>query len=253
MTPKITIRKGFYWELLDNKGNTVLGLDEKIESIEKIDEDIVVIQKKGLMGLADSTGIILPCEYNSIKLWSPGILHIIQSKVHFLTDRTGKHRISQCYGNIDKLENGKARVSIGPLIGYINDKGLQIPEHEIALEDGSIKYMFMGKWRIRSAEGEQLLKRHYAEIASYKGFYCGIDDGKIEITECKTSNTVYFFALKYGEEDNSFLFKSDGLVLHVLKSKVKSIWKGEIPDSANLIITKMNIKNAKVYAEPYIH
>ena len=247
------VKKLGYWELLNNLGNRILGLSERIEFVKQLDDSIFVIQKKGLEGLADRTGIILPCEYNSIQLWSPGILHIIQSNVQFLTDRTGKHRISQCYGKIDKLENGIARVSIGPLIGYINDKGLQIPEHEIVLEDGSIKYMFMGKWRIRSAEGEQLLKRHYAEIASYEGFYYGIDSGKIEITECKTTNTVYFQSVKCGEDRNSFLFKTDGVVVHVLKSKVKSIWKEQIPDSANLIISNINNRSKKVYAVPFIH
>lgn len=100
----------------------------------------MLIQQHSSFGMVNENGFVLSCCYKSITLWAQKYLKVEDFNSEYLVDETGK-RISSNYRLIGKPENGKAKVVLDRRIGYIDETGQPIPEYEMQLSDGSIKYL----------------------------------------------------------------------------------------------------------------
>lgn len=249
-----------YWELVNHEGKTILSRKEKITEVKKIYGDLVLIQQHSSFGMVNENGFVLSCCYKSITLWAQKYLKVEDFNSEYLVDETGK-RISSNYRLIGKPENGKAKVVLDRRIGYIDETGQPIPEYEIQLSDGSIKYLFMGKWGIRNSKGQTTLACSYDEITSYHGYYYVIADGRISKTNGKTTNIVPFKGAKTRESDKTIVFNVGGKDFLVPRDISTRYWNGNVPEYADLIIKNFHketsgrgwLRNTQlhVYAKPY--
>lgn len=163
--------------------------------------------------------------------------------------------------SIGGLNKGKARVVIEGKNAEIDAKGHLVPEIEIQLSNGSVKYFFMGKWGVRNSKGQTTLECSYEEITTYHGYYYVIADGRITKTNWKTTNIVPAKGTKIKESDKTIVFNVGGKEFLVPRTIATQYWNENIPESADLIIKNFHketsgrgwLRNTQlyVYAKPY--
>lgn len=249
-----------YWELVNQEGKMILSRKDRIMEVEQLMGDLVVIRQHFNSGLVNSNGIILQCNHKSVSLWTSNIIKVEDFNSEYLVDTLGK-RISSDYRQISKLENGKAKVLLNNCFGYIDENGQPIPEKEIQLSNGSVKYLFIGKWGVRNSKGQTTLECSYDEITTYHGYYYVLADRRITKTNWKTTNIVPAKGTKTKETDKTVVFDVGGKDFLVPKTIATQYWKDNIPDSADLIIKNFHketsgrgwLRNTQlyVYAKPY--
>ncbi len=249
-----------YWELANQEGKIILSRKERITEIEQLIVNLIVIHRHSNSGLVDANGIIIPCNHKSISLWAESIIKVEDVSCEYLVDFSGK-RVSSNYSQICALENDKAKVLLNNCFGYIDKNGKPVTEKEIQLSDGSIKYLFMGKWGIRNSKGQTTLDCLYDEITTYHGYYYVIADKKITKTNRKTTNIVPVKGVKTRESDKTIVFNVAGKDFLVPRDISTQYWNGNIPEYADLIIKYFHketsgrgwLRNTQlhVYAKPY--
>ena len=249
-----------YWELANQEGKTILSRKDRIMEVNQLVGDLVAIHQHFKSGLVNSNGIILPCNYRSVSLWTSNIIKVEDFNSEYLIDTSGK-RISSNYRQISKLENGRAKVLLNNCYGYINENGQPIPEKEIQLSNGSVKYFFMGKWGIRNSKGQTTLECSYDEITTYHGYYYVLADRRITKTNWKTTNIVPVKGTKTRESDKTIVFDVGGKDFLVPREIASQYWNDGVPKSADLIIKNFHkessgkgwLRNTQlhVYAKPY--
>lgn len=248
------------WELVNQEGKIVLSREKRVSEVVSLFGDLVVIQEQHYFGLLNATGIIIPCNKRSISLWAPGIIKVQDYNSEYLVDEFGK-RLCPDYNQIGNIENDKAKVISNNQIGYIDEKGEPIPELEIHLSDGGVKYLFMGKWGVRDSKGQTILKCSFDEITTYHGYYYVITDGRIAKTNWETTNIVPAKGIKTRESDKTVIFDIGGKNFLVPKAIAIQYWNDCIPKSTNLIIKNFSRVTSgrgwlrrtqlNVYAKPY--
>ena len=248
------------WELVNQEGKTILSRKDRIIEVNQLIGDLVVIHQHFKYGLVNSNGIILPCNHRSVSLWTLNIIKVEDFNSEYLIDTSGK-RISSDYRQISKLENGRAQVLLNNCYGYINENGQPIPEKEIQLSNGSVKYFFMGKWGVRNSKGQTTLECSYDEITTYHGYYYVVADRRITKTNWKTTNIVPAKGTKTRESDKTIVFNVGGKDFLVPRTIAMQYWNENIPESADLIIKNFHkeasgkgwLRNTQlnVYAKPY--
>lgn len=249
-----------YWELVNKEEKTVLGRNDRIMEVYQLIGDLIVIRKHSGFGLVNSNGIILQCIYNSFSLWTSNIIKVEKFNSEFLIDFSGK-RISSEYKKISKLENDRSKVQLGNRFGFIDKNGQPILEEQIQLSNGSVKYLFMGKWGIQNSKGQTILECSYDEITAYHGFYYVIDDGWIKKTNRKTTNIVPVKGAKKRESDKTIVFNVGGKDFLVPRKIATRYWSESVPEYADLIIKNFHRETngrgwfintqLHVYAKPY--
>lgn len=249
-----------YWELVNREGTTILSRKDRILDVNQLFGDLIVVRQHNNSGLLNSNGIIIPCNHRSISLWAENIIKIGDYNCEYLVDVTGK-RISPTYKQIGDIENGKAKIFSSNSTGYIDEKGQPISEMEIQLPNGSVKYLFMGKWGIRNSKGQTTLECSYDEITTYHGYYYVIVDRRITKTNWKTTNTIPVKGIKTMETDKTIVFNVGGKDFFVPRTIAIQYWKDNIPESAELVIKNFHketygrgwsrCSQLNVYAKPY--
>lgn len=249
-----------YWELVNQEGKTILSRNDRILEVSQLIGDLVVIHQHFKFGLVNSSGIILPCNHRSVSLWTSNIIKVQDFNSEYLIDTSGK-RISSDYRQISKLENGRAQVLLNNCYGYINENGQPIPEKEIQLSNGSVKYFFMGKWGVRNSKGQTTLVCSYDEITTYHGYYYVLVDRRITKTNWKTMNIVPVKGTKTRESDKTIVFDVGGKDFLVPREIASQYWNDGVPESADLIIKNFHKETSgkgwhrntqlHVYAKPY--
>jgi hypothetical protein len=249
-----------YWELVNQEGKTILSRNDRILEVSQLIGDLVVIHQHFKFGLVNSSGIILPCNHRSVSLWTSNIIKVEDFNSEYLIDTSGK-RISSDYRQISKLENGRAKVLLNNCYGYINENGQPIPEKEIQLSNGSVKYFFMGKWGVRNSKGQTTLVCSYDEITTYHGYYYVLVDRRITKTNWKTTNIVSVKGTKTRESDKTIVFDVGGKDFLVPREIASQYWNDGVPESADLIIKNFHKETSgkgwhrntqlHVYAKPY--
>lgn len=249
-----------YWELFNQEGKIILSRKERITEIEQLIVNLIVIHRHFNSGLVDANGIIIPCNHKSISLWAESIIKVEDVSCEYLVDFSGK-RVSSNYRQICALENDKAKVLLNNCFGYIDKNGKPVTEKEIQLSNGSIKYLFMGKWGIRNSKGQTTLDCLYDEITTYHGYYYVIADKKITKTNWKTTNIVPVKGVKTRESDKTIVFNVAGKDFLVPRDISTQYWNGNVPEYADLIIKYFHketsgrgwLRNTQlhVYAKPY--
>lgn len=249
-----------YWELVNQEGKTILSRNDRILEVSQLIGDLVVIHQHFKFGLVNSSGIILPCNHRSVSLWTSNIIKVEDFNSEYLIDTSGK-RISSDYRQISKLENGRAQVRLNNCYGYINENGQPIPEKEIQLSNGSVKYFFMGKWGVRNSKGQTTLVCSYDEITTYHGYYYVLVDRRITKTNWKTTNIVSVKGTKTRESDKTIVFDVGGKDFLVPREIASQYWNDGVPESADLIIKNFHKETSgkgwhrntqlHVYAKPY--
>lgn len=249
-----------YWELFNQEGIIILSRKERITEIEQLIEDLIVIHRHFNSGLVNANGIIIPCNHKSISLWTENIIKVGDVSYEYLVDFSGK-RVSSNYRQICVLENDKAKVLLNNSFGYIDKNGQPISEKEIPLSNGSVKYLFMGKWGIRNSKGSTTLECSYDEITTYHGYYYVIDNKKITKTNWKTTNIIPVKGTKTRETDKTIVFNVGGKDFLVPREIATQYWNDSIPEYADLIIKNFHketsgrgwLRNTQlhVYAKPY--
>ena len=250
-----------YWKLTNQEGKDIITYNEEISSITYIDKDLFIIKKHNNFGLAGSNGIIILCQYNSIVPWASGIFKVCSYGYQELKNESGK-TIGNRYDVIGNLENGRAEVRYKGATGHIDAKGMPIPDVEIKLTDGFVKYGFMMKWGLKDSVGKNVLNCEYMDITSFHGYYYAITlDGKLKRTNTKTQNVVPVKGRKIKETKSSIIYNVGNMNLLVRLTMAKKIWNDQIPDTADLLITHINKEHKKsgryhytnlhIYAKPY--
>lgn len=217
-------------------------------------------QERIYYDIIDAKRCIITGNHRSISLWTENIIKIGDYNCAYLVDMTGK-RISSSFRQIGDLENGKAKVISSNRIGYIDEKGQPIPEKEIQLANGSVKYLFMGKWGVRNSKGQTTLECSYDEITTYHGYYYVIVDKRITKTNWKTTNTIPVKGIKTRETDKTIVFNVGGKDFLIPRTIAAQYWKDNTPESADLIIKNFHkdtpgrgwsgYTQLNVYAKPY--
>lgn len=249
-----------YWELVNREGITILSRKDRILDVDQLFGDLIIVRQHYNSGLLNTNGIIIPCNHRSISLWAENIIKIGDYNCEYLVDVTGK-RISPNYKQIDDIENGKAKVFSSNSTGYIDEKGLPISEMEIQLPNGSVKYLFMGKWGIRNSKGQTTLECSYDEITTYHGYYYVIIDRRVTKTNWKTTNVIPVKGEKTRETDKTIVFNVGGKDFLIPRTIATQYWKDNIPESADLVIKNFHKETSgrgwsrctqlNVYAKPY--
>lgn len=250
-----------YWELVNQEGKTILSRKDRILEVNRLHHDLVVIQQYHHFGLVNSNGIIVPCNHSFICLWTEDIVKVRDNKSEYLVDLNGK-RISSIYSQIRALEDGRAEVVLNNCIGHIDAKGQPIPEKEIQLSNGSVKFLFMGKWGVRNSKGQTTLECSYDEITTYHGYYYVIAERRITKTNWKTTNIIPVKGAKIRETDKTIIYNVGGKDFLVPKEIATQYWNDSVPESAELIIKNFHketsgkgwLRNTQlhVYAKPYL-
>ena len=233
-----------FWEIMDDKDTIIIDWKSRITNIENFKEDKVLLQKGDLMGLINHTGkSILSCKYSHISVWANNLILIkngtSSNNRYKLFNENGGIINNFEYDTIDELKDGKASVTIGTYSGYIDEMGQPLPDHEIVLSDGNIKYSIMRKWGLRSPQGETIIKCMNDEITSYKGYYVVLKSNEIEKTNIETTNEIPVIGVKSGATDKSIIFQVAGKDFLVSKSVAKKRWNDNIPDKSELIIINL--------------
>ena len=249
-----------YWELFNQEGKIILSRKERITEVEQLVENFVLIRQHFNSGLVGVNGMIIPCNHKSISLWAESIIKVGDISCEYLVDFSGK-RVSPNYRQIGMLENDRAEVLLNNNFGYIDKNGQPISEKEIQLSNGSVKYLFMGKWGIRNPKGQTTLECLYDEITTYHGYYYVIADKKITKTNLKTTNIVPVKGAKTRESDNTIVFNVGGKDFLVPKQIATQYWNESVPEYADLVIKNFHketsgrgwFRNTQlhVYAKPY--
>ena len=249
-----------YWELVNREGITILSRKDRILDVDQLFGDLIIVRQHYNSELLNTNGIIIPCNHRSISLWAENIIKIGDYNCEYLVDVTGK-RISPNYKQIDDIENGKAKVFSSNSTGYIDEKGLPISEMEIQLPNGSVKYLFMGKWGIRNSKGQTTLECSYDEITTYHGYYYVIIDRRVTKTNWKTTNIIPVKGEKTRETDKTIVFNVGGKDFLIPRTIATQYWKDNIPESADLVIKNFHKETSgrgwsrctqlNVYAKPY--
>ncbi len=241
-----------YWEILDSKGDILLGLEKKISNAESLNNTKIIIEINGYKGVINTDGeTIIVCRNMTIAQWTSNILVVSRKSVYKiiyrLFDETKQEFLQQEYDEIGELIDGKAIVKIGPFSGYIDDKGRPVPDKEIKLADGNIKYSIMGKWGIKTQEGKKVIDCSNDEITTYKGVYVTINKGEVIQTKIETANIIPIIGKKTGIREKSIVFTVAGKDFLVSKSLVQKTWKNNVPIIAELTIINICRLNPKYY------
>lgn len=254
-----------FWELSDSAGNIVWEQRNGITSADSFNDKLIVVETKQGKGLIDSTGkIVLSCSYSSVSIWTNNLILARRgdsSNSHYrLCKENGEVVNNREYDFIEELKEGKAAVKIGSYTGYIDEKGQPLPDNEIALSDGNIKYSIIGKWGIRSPQGTVIIDCTNDEITSYKGYYVVINSSDVDKTNIKTTNVIPVTGVRSGSTEKSIIFNVAGKGFLVSKSMAKKKWGDKVPEKLELIIMNLCLtknrytwkkKKVSVIAKPY--
>lgn len=182
-------------EVLNLDSKILLPITDAIHKIETFVPGYYKLFKKdsGYGLLSVNTPLRIECKYLTINLWTPNILILsflttpsspdrasydynssygikqspeAQTNYKFLTlDGTMTSQYS--YSKIGELIDGKAKAIRGGIQGMLNEKGIEVFDEEVQLNDNLKKKRTFGLWGVVNEESKQILPPFFTDISLY--------------------------------------------------------------------------------------
>lgn len=176
MNNEIVVSKAFgHIEIKSIDGDTLVPLSEGVtETIPFIETFYIIVKedKKGVLNVYDKKYI--ECEFDSIELWSKGILLVSKnhynsspSKTYSLLSLGGESITTKEYTKISSLVDGFADAERNGITGKLDDRGHEVYDKEEPLNNSLIKRRFWGKWEVFDKNEHQVIPSEWDNITLF--------------------------------------------------------------------------------------
>lgn len=176
MNNEIVVSKAFgHIEIKSIDGDILVPLSEGVtETIPFIETFYIIVKegKKGVLNVCDKKYI--ECEFDSIELWSKGILLVSKnhyysspSKTYSLLSLGGESITMKEYTKISSLVDGFADAERNGITGKLDDRGHEVYDKEEPLNNSLIKRRFWGKWEVFDKNEHQVIPSEWDNITLF--------------------------------------------------------------------------------------
>lgn len=160
-----------YIEIRTIDGNILVPLSENITDVKPFIETYFIIVKDGKQGILNvNDKKYIKCEYDSIEVWSKGILLVSKynySKTFSLLSLNGDSITTEEYTKISPLENGFADAERNGVTGRLDANGHEIYDIEESLNDNLVRRRCFGKCGVFDKNGHQILTFQWDDITLF--------------------------------------------------------------------------------------
>lgn len=161
-----------YIEIRTTDGKILVPLSENITEIKPLIKSYYIIVKDGKQGVLNVNDQIYAIyEYDSIELWTEGILLVSKYQNHASTYKTfclislnGKSITTEEYTRISPVENGFADAERNGIKGKLDANGHVVYDKEEPLNDNLIKRKGFEKWGVFDKNEHQILTYQWDDI-----------------------------------------------------------------------------------------
>ncbi len=176
MNNEIIVSKAFgHIEIKSIEGDILIPLSEGVTEIRPFVETFYIIVKEGKQGVLNVRDKKhIECEFDSIELWSKGILLVSKnyyysspSKTYSLLSLGGESITTKEYTKISSLVDGFADAERNGITGKLDDRGHEVYDIEEPLNDRLIKRRFFGKWGVFDKNEHQILPSQWDNITLF--------------------------------------------------------------------------------------
>ncbi len=164
-------------EIRNIDGDIIAPLSDDLTEVSPLTEAFYIIiknSKQGVLNVKEQT--LIECEYDSIEIWSEGI--ILVSKYHhnysrtyksyFLLSLTGESVTTNEYTRISSIENGYAEAERNGITGKLDNRGHEVYDKEESLNGHLIKRRIFGKWGVIDQNNQYVLPCQYNDIVMFE-------------------------------------------------------------------------------------
>lgn len=176
MNNEIVVSKAFgHVEIKSIEGDILVPLSEGVTETRPFVETFYIIVKEGKQGVLNVRDKkYIKCEFDSIELWSKGILLVSKnhyysnpSKTYGLLSVGGESITTKEYTKISSLVDGFADAERNGITGKLDDRGHEVYDIEEPLNDRLIKRRFFGKWEVFNKNEHQILPSQWDNITLF--------------------------------------------------------------------------------------
>ena len=171
---QIIISKAFgYIEIRNTDGDILAPLSYGLSEVKPFTDSFYIIIKDGMQGVLNANDKkCINCEYNSIELWSEGIILVSKGQyysgiTYFLLSLSGESITTNEYTRISSIENGFAEAERNGIKGKLNYRGHEVYDIEEPLNDSMVKRRFFGKWGVFDKDGHQILPSQWDDVSLF--------------------------------------------------------------------------------------
>lgn len=176
MNNEIVVSKAFgHIEIKSIEGNVLVPLSEGVTEIRPFIDTFYIIVKEGKQGVLNVRDKkYIECEFDSIELWSKGILLVSKnhyysspSKTYSLLSLGGESITTKEYTKISSLVDGVADAERNGITGKLDDRGHEIYDIEEPLNHSLIKRRIFGKWEVYDKNEHQIIPSQWDDITLF--------------------------------------------------------------------------------------
>lgn len=224
------------WGFIDKNG--LLVIKAQFDDVGPFSEGMAAVNQKGKWGYIDRSGeLLIPAIYKSAWAFHEGFARVLpfDGPDHFITPE-GKIMAGEKWAAADDFSNGRARVLVGNLFGYIDTSGQLVIQPIYTrgwnFEEGVCIVEYENKLGVIDLQGGTVLKTEYDQIKK---------STEKQILLCKKGNTSYAFDFA-GKE----LIKMDGTKMTDCNGESISVREGK-----DMFLVK--VADATVRTDPYVN
>ena len=176
MNNEIVVSKAFgHIEIKSIEGDVLVPLSEGVTEIKPFIDTFYIIVKEGKQGVLNvREKKYIECEFDSIELWSNGILLVSKnhyysspSKTYSLLSLGGESITTKEYTKISSLVDGFADAERNGITGKLDDRGHEIYDIEEPLNHSLIKRRIFGKWEVYDKNEHQIIPSQWDDITLF--------------------------------------------------------------------------------------
>lgn len=233
--------------------NTFEVIDKAIRALSKLTDELYVIGKmidnNYFNGVITNKGItVTPPIYSKIDLWCDKLLVTKNGKQSIL-NFSGEEIIGGYDSIGDLSENGKARIYLDGVCGFIDSNCNYLCSEKKVLDDKYTKVKKMSSWGIY-IDNKEYISCSFDEIGSYRGEMVGLKGTKIEIIH-KNAAFNCPVGTKYlrRNERNMLIFKvGEREAFMNFRQQTKAIDKGlKVENLQNMYVSYVNLERQLLY------
>ena len=175
---EIIVSKAFgHIEIRNTDGEILAPLSDGLTDVKPLTEAFYIIVKDSKQGVLKVNGkTCIKCEYDSIELWSEGIVLVSKNLYYsgistsfYLLSFNGDNISTKAYTKISSIENGFADAERDGITGKLNNRGVEVYDLEEPLNDSMIKRRCFGKWEVVNQNKQQVLPCQYDDVVLFEG------------------------------------------------------------------------------------
>ena len=224
------------WGFIDKAGKLVIAAE--FDDVGPFSEGLAAVNQNGKWGYIDRTGqVVIPINYKSAWAFHEGFARVLpfDGPDHFIT-KHGTILSGENWSAADDFSNGRARVMVGNLFGYVDTSGQLLIQPIYSrgwnFDEGVCIVEYQDKLGVIDLEGGTILKTEYDQIKK---------SSEKQILLCKKGNTS--FALDFSGKE---LLKLDAAKMVESNGESISIREGD-----KMYLVK--IPNATFKTKPFVN